>query len=143
MMDTSDFPAREPSRPLTLQIKGSAIDGIDSLFTELNRVFMASEDWQLGPSLDALDDLLHGGYGALAGHAAVTVIWRDIEHSRSALGQQATVHWLQAKLQAPGHFDNRAISRQLSAVQRGDGQTYFEIVMEIFASHRQITLVPA
>ncbi|MHC1652639.1 barstar family protein [Stenotrophomonas maltophilia] len=142
-MNPSHFPARQPSRPLTLQIEGSAIDGIDSLFTELNRVFMASEDWQLGPSLDALDDLLHGGYGALAGHAAVTVIWRDIEHSRSALGQQATVDWLQAKQQAPGLFDNRAISRQLAAVQRGDGQTYFEIVMEIFASHRQITLVPA
>lgn len=129
--------------PLTLQIEGSAIDGIDSLFTELNRVFMASEDWQLGPSLDALDDLLYSGYGVLAGHAAVTVIWRDIEQSRSALDRQETVRWLQAKQQAPGQFDNHAISRQLAAVQRGDGKTYFEIVMEIFASHRQITLVPA
>jgi hypothetical protein len=32
---------------------------------------------------------------------------------------------------------------QLDALQRGEGPTYFEIVMDIFASHRQITLVPA
>jgi len=35
--------------------------------------------------LDALDDPLHGSYGALAGHAATTVVWRDIAHSREAL----------------------------------------------------------
>ncbi|HIE1099065.1 ribonuclease inhibitor [Stenotrophomonas maltophilia] len=129
--------------PLTLQLEGSAIHGIDSFFTELNRVFMANESWQLGPSLDALDDLLYGGYGALAGHAAATVIWRDIEHSRAALGRQATARWLQAKLERPDHFNSTALTRQLAELQRGDGQTYFEIVMEIFASHRQITLVPA
>lgn len=129
--------------PLTLQIEGDAIQDIDSLYAELNRVFMACEDWQLGPSLDALDDLLHGGYGALAGHDQATLVWRDIAHSRAALGVDATRRWLQAKLDGPGHFNAQAISHQLEALQRGDGQTYFEIVMEIFASHRQITLIPA
>lgn len=128
---------------LVLQIEGSAIHDIPSLYAEINRVFMAGEDWQLGPSLDALDDLLHGAYGVLNGHTQATVVWRGIAHSRSALGADATCGWLQAKLQAPAGFNPQAIARQLDALQRGEGQTYFEIVMEIFASHRQITLVPA
>ncbi|EQM86205.1 barstar family protein [Stenotrophomonas maltophilia] len=128
---------------LVLQIEGAAIDDIASLYTEINRVFMAGEAWQLGPSLDALDDLLHGGYGALAGHAQATLIWRDIAHSRAALGVEATCQWLQAKLDAPGSFNARAIARRLQAVRQGEGRTYFEIVMQIFDSHRQITLVPA
>jgi len=108
-----------------------------------NGVFMAGEDWQLGPSLDALDDLLHGVHGVLAGHERATVIWSDIEHSRAALGRTTTRQWLQSKLEAPGTFNTRTIARQLDALQRGEGPTYFEIVMDIFASHRQITLVPA
>lgn len=44
-----------------LHIEGASINDIASLYVEINRVFMADEDWQLGASLDALDDLLHGG----------------------------------------------------------------------------------
>ncbi|WP_414493612.1 ribonuclease inhibitor [Stenotrophomonas maltophilia] len=128
---------------ITLQIEGAAINDIASLYAEINRVLMAGEDWQLAPSLDALDDLLYGGYAALAGHAQATLIWRDIAHSRTALGMETTRQWLLAKLDTPGSFNTQAIARQLDTLQRGEGQTYFEIVMEIFASHRQITLVPA
>lgn len=126
-----------------LQIDGTAIRDISTFYTEINRVFMAGEDWQLGPSLDALDDLLYGGYGALAGRSTHTIIWRDIAHSRAALGAAATRSWLQAKLAHPGAFNVAAIEQQLRALERGEGQTYFQIVMEIFAAHPQITLVHA
>ncbi len=90
---------------------------------------MANEDWQLGASLDALDDPLHGSYGALAGHAATTMVWRDIAHGREALGRET-------------RFNGPVIQPQLTALSIGQGQAYFEIVMEIFGSHPQITLVP-
>jgi hypothetical protein len=121
-----------------LQIEGSAIVDIPSLYAEINRVFMAGEDWQLGPSLDALDDLLYGGHGALAGHETATVVWRDIDRSREALGSEATRAWLEDKLRQPGRFNAETIGRQLDALQRGEGQTYFQIVMDIFASHRTL-----
>lgn len=126
-----------------LQIEGTAIVDIPSFHAEINRVFMAGEDWQLGPSLDALDDLLYGGCGALAGHETATLVWRDIDRSREALGVDATRAWLEDKLRQPGTFNAGTIGRQLDALQRGEGQTYFDIVMEIFASHPTITLVQA
>lgn len=126
---------------LVLQIDGRAITDIASLYREINRVFMAGEDWQLGPSLDALDDLLYGAYGALAGHPGATVVWRDSDHSRRALGLETTRAWLQDKLRQPASFNAETIGQQLDALQRGEGQTYFQIVMDIFASHPDVALV--
>lgn len=127
----------------SLQIDGAAIHDIPSFYAEINRVFMADEDWQLGPSLDALDDLLYGGYGALARHPGATVVWRGSGHSRAALGRETTRAWLQKKLEQSGTFNGDAIAGQLAALERGQGQTYFEIVLEIFAAHPGITLIRA
>lgn len=124
----------------TLVLEGRTINGIADLYAEINRVFMAGESWQIGASLDALDDLLHGGYGALQGQRQTKLIWRDMAHSRQALGTVTTCAWLQAKLESPQQFNRTLIQAQLHALQRGEGQTYFEIVMEIFAAHTHITL---
>jgi len=124
----------------TLVLDGSAIHDIPSFYAEINRVFMASEDWQLAPSLDALDDLLYGGYGALAGHASATVHWTHIAHSRAALGAAATRAWLQEKLAQPGTFNAGSIGAQLDALERGGGQTYFDIIMDVFAAHPTLQL---
>ena len=43
---------------------------------------MACREWGEGPAVV----LLHGGYGALAGEAQATLIWRDLAPSRAALG---------------------------------------------------------
>lgn len=126
--------------PLVLVLQGSAVSDIPSFYAEINRVFMAGEDWQLGHSLDALDDMLYGGYGVLAGHERATVIWQDIEQTRSALGEETTRTWLQAKLDAEGRFNVSTITAQLEALDAGEGRTYFQIVMEIFAAHPRIQL---
>lgn len=126
---------------LVLVLRGNAVNGIPSFYDEVNRVFMADEDWTLGHSLDALDDMLYGGYGALARQPEATLIWQDIEHTRSALGVDATRTWLREKLDGTGIFNTHAITAQLRALEAGEGQTYFQVVMEIFAAHPQITLV--
>jgi hypothetical protein len=127
--------------PLVLVLRGSTVSDIASFYGEVNRVFMADEEWQLGHSLDALDDMLYGGYGALAGHAGATLVWEDIEHTRSVLGVDATRAWLQAKLNGNGTFNKEVIAAQLQALDAGEGQTYFQIVMDIFAAHPQLMLV--
>lgn len=124
----------------TFIIEGRRITDIPSLYVELNRVFMAGEDWTLGASLDALDDMLYGGYGALQGHDTATLVWRDMAATRAALGVAATVAWLQQKRDQPGTFNATQISSQLDALQRGEGQTYFDIVLEIIAGHPAIEL---
>lgn len=131
-----------PPAPLALVLDGARFDDIAGFYAEINRVFMADEDWQLGPSLDALDDLLYGGYGVARDAQAVQLTWLQFEKSRQALGVAATRGWLQAKLAQPGHFNTDGVQRQLQALQAG-GPTYFDIVQEILAGHPHITVLPA
>ncbi|RKE50635.1 barstar (barnase inhibitor) [Sphingomonas sp. PP-CE-1A-559] len=125
----------------TLTIIGRNISDIPTFYAEINRVFMAKEDWQLGESLDALNDLLYGGYGAIEGREKVRIVWQDVAASRAALGVETTRTFLARKLQRPAGFDVDAIGRQLDALDRGTGQTYFEIIVEIISDHRNIELV--
>ncbi|PZQ29012.1 MAG: ribonuclease inhibitor [Stenotrophomonas acidaminiphila] len=127
---------------LTLTLDGARIRDIPSFYDEINRVFMTGVDWTLGPSLDALDDLLYGGYGALDGAAPATLVWTDFAASRDALGVETTRQYLLAKLAQPGRFNRAHAQHALDALDAGRGQTYFDIVLEIIAAHPNITLVP-
>lgn len=123
-------------------IEGSAITGIPSFYDEINRIFMAGEDWQLGESLDALNDLLYGGYGALAGGEPAMIVWKDMDASRAALSQAATLAVLRKRLPERTMFNGSPIAGQIEDMEAGRGTTYFDIVMDIFADHPRITVVP-
>jgi len=56
MTTTTSLHAESP--PQVLIIDGANIRDIASFYDEINRVFMVGEDWQLGASLDGLDDML-------------------------------------------------------------------------------------
>lgn len=130
----------------TLVLEGGRIEGIPSLYDELNRVFMPNEEWTLGPSLDALDDLLYGGFGALheiSDDAPVRVLLRDHAHARDALGHATTREYYLAKLAQPEMFNVKHFEAKLAELDAGDGPTYFEIVCEIFAQHPNVRLVLA
>lgn len=126
-----------------LTIDAAHFDDIPGFYAEINRVFMANEDWMLGHSLDALDDLLYGAYGAAKGAGLVHLHWKNIEKSRHDLGLATTRKWLSQKLDGPGGFNRKLIADQLQALEDGSGQTFFDIVLEIFASHSSLKLIPA
>ena len=125
----------------TFTIDGAAVRDIGSFYDEINRVFMADEDWRLGQSLDALDDLLYGGLGALRHAEHVRIVWRDHRMSRDALGRDATAEYYREKLRHPGVFDTARFETKLAELLAGTGRTYFELVLEVFAGHRDIELV--
>lgn len=127
---------------VSLLIDGTRITDIPSFYDEVNRVFMAGESWTLGPSLDALDDLLYGGYGALHGASSARVEWSDHERSRRALGREATIAHHAAKLEIPAYDAERARAA-IVELEAGRGRTYVDIVLEIFADHPRIELVLA
>ncbi|WP_072314067.1 barstar family protein [Agrococcus sp. Marseille-P2731] len=118
-----------------LRIDGAAVHGIADLYAQLNTLLMADEEWELGPSLDGLHDVLHR-----FDREPVTLVWEDSAHSRAALGVDETRRWLQAKLDPTGRFDRARIRADLEALESGTGTTYFELVLEVFAEHPAIAL---
>jgi RNAse (barnase) inhibitor barstar len=125
---------------LKLEIKGKDIADIPSFYEEINRVFMEAEDWKLGNSLDAFSDLLYGGYGILKDYEEVEVVWTDSKISREALGVETTKEFYRNKLNPESPFDKPLIRRKLAELEEDNGQTYFEILLEIFAEHPEIKL---
>lgn len=123
-----------------LIIEGSSIHDIPSFYDEINRVFMAAENWKLGPSLDAFNDLLYGGFGAVENNEPVQLVWNNIESSKAALGYETTKRYYVEKLLPGSPFNKKYFQEKLEELNQGKGQTYFDILMEIIAGHPNITL---
>lgn len=122
-------------------IEGDNISDIASFYDEINRVMMAGEDWKLGHSLDALNDLFYGGFGLIKGNEPLTLVWRNLEKNQSDLGLEATRKYYQNKLRYPKRFDCDLVKRQIAELDAGIGKNYMEIILEIIADHPNIKLV--
>ncbi len=124
-----------------IQIDGNAISDIASFYEEINRVFMVCESWVIGPSLDAFNDLLYGGYGALQGTESVELVWHHMDHSRQALGYQTTRGYYLDKLKPGSPYNKKLFEEKLSVLESGRGATYFDSVMSIIADHPRIRVI--
>lgn len=126
----------------TIIIEGNNIYDIPSFYKEINRVFMPNEDWILGQSLDALNDLFYGGYGGIKGDEEITLLWKDFEKNREDLGLELTVKYYKDKLESPSRFNLNFVQEKLYELENGVGKTYFEIILEIIGEHPNIVLMP-
>lgn len=124
-----------------IKIEGKSIHNISSFYKEINRVLMYNEDWQIGDSLDAFNDLLYGGFGVLGEYSQVDMIWADIDFSREALSYNTTKLYYLEKLKPDSVFNKGYFEQQLNELEAGTGKTYFDIVMEIITEHPKIKLI--
>lgn len=124
-----------------IYINGNCIQDIPSFYAEINRVFMADEEWEIGTSLDAFNDLLYGGFGAIKSDEKIQLLWNNIEESKKALGYETTKAYYEGKLKADSPFNKEYFQEKLTALEDGRGETYFDILMTIIAEHPNIELV--
>lgn len=117
------------------------MNDIASFYEEINRVFMSGESWRIGQSLDAFNDLLYGGYGALQGAQSVELVWHHMDHSRKALGDQTTQGYYLDKLKPGSPYSKKLFAEKLEALDNGTGETYFDCIMTILADHPTIRVI--
>ena len=96
---------------------------------------------QTGASLDALDDLLYGGFGELLGVERPVIVLRDHAHARDALGIAATGAYYREKIAHPEMFHVERFEHALAELDAGRGETYFDLVLGVFADHDDVRLV--
>lgn len=130
----------ELSKSTTFIIKGKTIDSIADFYSEINRLFMQNESWQLAQSLDAFDDMLYGSYGAIQNFDTVILVWENHLHSKQTLGFDTTLNWYASKLDNP-NYNHKFISKEIQALKDGVGKTYYELLLEIIRSHKNINLL--
>lgn len=93
---------------------------------------MKDEDWKVG-TLDGFDDILYGFQGE--------IIWKDSQKSREDLGFNLTKVFYKNKIKQGKPFNIELIQQKLDDLIAGNGQTLFEILVEIIESHKNITLI--
>ena len=122
-------------------IEGKNINNIETFYEEVNRVFMSQENWKIGQSLDAFNDLLYGSFGEIKGKEKIQLIWKDIEQNQKSLGFETTVEFYQTKLKSPEIFNRKFVLSKIDELHHGVGLTFFEIVLEIISDHDNIILI--
>jgi RNAse (barnase) inhibitor barstar len=124
-----------------ITIYGRNINDITSFYAEVNRVFMQTENWEIGESLDAFNDLLYGGFGAISGNEPVELIWTDAAISADSLGYLTTKAYYKNKLHPGSPFNKEHFNDKLKELESGNSQTYFDILVEIISGRSNITLI--
>ena len=124
----------------SITIEGKNITDIATFYQEINRVFMSNENWKIAPSLDAFNDLLYGGFGAIDSKESTTLIWKNFEENRKTLGLKTTKKFYESKLTAPEIYNINFVKGKITALESSNGSTYFEIILEIISDHSNIKL---
>jgi RNAse (barnase) inhibitor barstar len=112
-------------------LNGARITSLEAFHNEISRVVIPGRKW--GRNLDALDDILSGGFGTPPD--GFTLRWSNSAASMESLGYQATARHLELKLQRC-HPSNRGyVQSELASARSGAGPTLFDILVEIIRDH--------
>lgn len=122
---------------LRITLEGKEITNISSFYRQMNDRLMQDEDWKLAESLDAFDDLLYGGFGKLKDYGHLEIEWKDIDISRKNLGVEITKAYYLSKIYPNSPYNQPYFKERLEELERGAGNTYFDLLMEIIDSHSQ------
>ncbi|MCJ8155067.1 ribonuclease inhibitor [Chryseobacterium sp. SSA4.19] len=114
-------------------INGSHFSNLAGFYEEVSNILMnAEDDWKVG-TLDGFDDILYGFQGE--------IIWKESQKSKEDLGFEATKEFYENKIRQGKPFNIKLIQQKLDQLLDGNGQTLFEILVEIIESHKNIKLI--
>ncbi|NML57628.1 ribonuclease inhibitor [Chryseobacterium cheonjiense] len=113
-------------------INGSHFSTLEGFYNEVSGLFMKDEDWKIG-TLDGFNDILYGFQGE--------IIWKHSQKSKEELGFEVTKKFYENKILQGKPFNIKLIQEKLDDLAEGNGQTLFEILIEIIESHKNITLI--
>jgi RNAse (barnase) inhibitor barstar len=114
-----------------LEIDGARFDTLEGFYEEVSERLIPGANW--GHNLDAFNDILRGGFGTP--EDGFVLRWVNSDRSREALGYPETIRWLEVKRQRCHPTNVPFVERELEAARRGEGQTVFDILLEIIEIH--------
>jgi RNAse (barnase) inhibitor barstar len=72
----------------TLTIDGENFSDLEGFYHEIDRVLTKDTDWKTGHNLDALNDLLRGGFGVFEYEEPIGLVWKNYAKSLQELGEE-------------------------------------------------------
>lgn len=129
---------REQMNKQTIIINGNNFSDLESFYDEIDRVLTKDLDWDTGHNLDAFNDLLRGGFGVYEHEEPIKLTWENISKSKSDLGLEATKKWYERKISENKIENQQFFKDKLKELTENNGQTLFDIIIEIISEHEHI-----
>lgn len=95
-----------------------------------------TENWN--GNLDAFNDMLCGGYGTP--DEGFVLIWRKSNLSREYLGFKETLRWLEQHVRTCHPSNIPEFQARIAAAQKSEGETLFDMLIEIIREHKKVEL---
>lgn len=121
-------------------INGGHFSDLSGFYEEVSSVLMKDADWKVG-TLDGFNDLLYGGFGVFENEDEIELIWKEAKKSKNDLGIEATHTFYENKIKQGKPFNVELMQQKRDELITGNGQTLFDILIEIIESHHNITLI--
>jgi RNAse (barnase) inhibitor barstar len=113
-----------------LVVDGAKFSDLDGFAREFSGL-LSGYTWR--GNLDALDDVLRGGYGTPADGWVLR--WVNSEASRAALGHPETARRLERLLPGVDPSNRATFEARLDQARRGEGPTLFDEIVAIIREH--------
>jgi hypothetical protein len=121
-------------------INGGHFSNLAEFYEEASTVLMKNVDWKVG-TLDGFNDILYGGFGVFENNDEIDLTWKEFKKSKQDLGLEATCEFYERKIKQGEPFNVELIQKNLDELIAGEGQTLFDILIEIIESHTNIRLI--
>lgn len=114
-----------------IEIDGYRFNDLAGFAEEFSTQALSEYRWH--GNLDAFNDMLRGGFGTPKG--GFTLRWLNSTLSTERLGYHEVITWLEAIKKTAHPSSWPSIEKRLEAAQRQEGQTMFDMLVEIIRVH--------
>ena len=112
-------------------LDGTRITSLETFYDEISRVVIPGHQW--GRNLDALNDILRGGFGTP--DEGFTIRWTHSAASKEKLSYSETARQLEARLERCHPSNREDVLEKLADARAHVGPTVFDWLDEIISDH--------
>ena len=112
-------------------LNGESFSDLDGFYTEMGKLLAPEAGVYVGHNLDALADILYGGFGGHKPGEPIEIVWRNSEKSRGDLGYEATARATRWRLAVCDPKSRESLLKRLADAENKTGDTVFDRIVSV------------
>lgn len=112
-------------------IDGAEISSLSDFYNTIYPQITKDLDWIPAHNMDALADILRGGFGQHQFGDSLQITWKNFDHSRASLGYQETLKWIEAKMYPGSPYNQKRLRYQRKQALACQGITIGERLLAV------------